>query len=103
MFSFPFANFILNLGAETDGHIDPMDDGLCTVVPFGDWQGGELCLAQPGLVFQLRSGDFVSFPSDEIAHFNLRMSGLRGSIVLSTDRTMKGWVENRNEWSTHVN
>jgi hypothetical protein len=103
MFSFPFANFILNLGAEMDSHIDPMDDGLCTIIPFGDWQGGELCLVQPRLVFQLRSGDFVSFLLDNIAHFNFQMSRLRGSIVLSTDRMMKGRVENRNEWSTHAN
>jgi len=103
MVSYPFTNFILNLGAETDGHIDPMDDGLCAVIPFGNWKGGELCLSQLGLVLQLQPGDVVLFPSNQIAHFNLRMSGQRGSIVLSTDKTLKSWVNNKNEWDDHVN
>ena len=102
MCSFPFTNFILNLGVETAGHIDSMDDGLCAVIPFGNWLGGELCLSQLGLVLQLQPGDVVLFPSDQIAHFNLQMSGLRGSIVLSTDKTMRGWVEDRNMWGDHV-
>jgi hypothetical protein len=86
------------MGAETEGHIDTKDDGLCVVVPFGNWEGGELCLYQPGIVLELNPGDMVAFPSDRIAHFNLEMSGLRGSLVMATDRDIRAWSETRNHW-----
>ena len=90
----------MNVGAETSAHIDPQDNGLCAVIPFGDWEGGELCLCQPGIVLELCAGDVVIFPSNKILHFNLAMQGHRGSMVLSTDCQMKGWTGDRNGWST---
>lgn len=72
------------------------------MLPFGDWEGGELCLYEPGITLDLCAGDVVLFPSNQISHFNLCMEGYRGSMVLSTDRDMKGWVENRNNWASHI-
>src|SRR5579872_6068218 len=86
--SYPFTNLVVNLGAETGAHNDPDDLLLCAVIPFGNWEGGELCLFQPGLVLELSPGDIAVFPSDKITHFNMPMEGLRGSIVLSTDACM---------------
>ena len=94
----PFAKLVVNLGAQTEGHTDPKDNGLCVVIPFGKWEGGELCLYQPGVVLELEPGDVVAFPSDRITHFNLEMSGLRGSLVMATDRDIRTWKETRNHW-----
>ena len=95
---YPFSKLVVNVGAQTEGHTDPKDDGLCVVIPFGEWEGGELCLFQPGLVLELQPGDVVAFPSDRISHFNLEMSGLHGSLVMATDQDNRGWKENKNHW-----
>lgn len=95
---YPFTKLVVNLGAQTEGHTDPKDDGLCVVIPFGNWEGGELCLYHPGVALELEPGDVVAFPSDRISHFNLEMSGLRGSLVLATDRDTRSWTETRNGW-----
>ena len=102
LLSYPFTNLIVNLGAETSAHIDPQDNGLCVVLPFGNWTGGELCLYEPGLVLELRPGDVVMFPSNHVTHFNLRMEGYRGSLVLSTDSHMNSWIKDRNGWGAHI-
>jgi hypothetical protein len=99
---YPFTKLVVNMGVQTEGHIDPTDDGLCFVVPFGQWEGAELCLFSPGVVLELRPGDAVGFPSDRIPHFNLEMSGLRGSLVMATDRNLRVWRETRNNWERAV-
>ncbi|KAI1785027.1 hypothetical protein LXA43DRAFT_860474, partial [Ganoderma leucocontextum] len=68
---YPFAGFVLNFNVATKGHRDSGDLKACLVIPIGTFQGGELCLVEPGLVLPLRSGDCVAFPSCEITHFNL--------------------------------
>ena len=90
---------MVNIGAQLEPHTDPKDDGLCVVIPFGSWKGGELCLYDAGIVLELEPGDVVLFPSDRITHFNLEVEGLCGSLVMATDRDIKGsWMENRNNW-----
>jgi len=103
MASYPLSNFIPNLGAETDGHIDPMDDSLCVAIPFGEWDFGGLCLSHLGLALELHAGDLVLFPSDQITHFSMWVSGLRGSIVLSTNKTLRGWMNGGNYWGNYIN
>ena len=95
---YPFTKLVVNLGAQLEGHLDPTDDGGCLIVPFGEWEGAELCLYNAGLVLELRSGDGVVFPSDRISHFNLLMSGLRGSLVMATDKGLRAWRKTRNCW-----
>lgn len=75
---------------------------LCVVVPFGTWTGGELCLYEAGLVFELKAGDILVFPSSELTHFNLHFLGERGSLVLHSDKEGKRWVEDCNGWQDHI-
>jgi len=90
---------VVNIGAQLEPHTDPKDEGLCVVIPFGSWKGGELCLYDVGIVLELEPGDVVLFPSDRITHFNLEVEGLRGSLVMASDRDIKGsWMEDRNKW-----
>ena len=51
------------------------------VFQLSDGAGGELCLAEPGLVIRLRNGDGVIFRSSQITHFNLPFKGKRFSAM----------------------
>ncbi|KAH7905173.1 hypothetical protein BJ138DRAFT_1118706 [Hygrophoropsis aurantiaca] len=100
--SSPFPGFVLNLQVFTSAHVDAADDGICVVVPFGKYEGGELVLREPGLVFDLQQGDIFFFPSFAITRFNLHFKGFRGSIVFHADNQFKSWVENRNGWKNLI-
>ncbi|KAH9919276.1 uncharacterized protein B0H18DRAFT_882126 [Fomitopsis serialis] len=97
---YPFLSLVINLNVVTLAHRDSQDKALCVVLPIGDFQGGDLCLYEPGLVLPLRSGDFVAFPSSCITHFNLHFNGHRASLVLHTDKEIDKWTkEGRNGWA----
>ena len=94
---------VINLNAATLAHRDCKDQGLCVVIAIGDFQGGELCLYEPGLVVPLRPGDIIVFPSTRITHFNIHYSGCRASIVLHTDREIDKWTNGQqNSWSHNM-
>lgn len=71
-------------------------------MPIGDFDGGELCLMEPGLVLPLRGADSIVFLSSALTHFNLHYNGERGSIVLHTDKAMSKWTEGRNGWASNT-
>jgi hypothetical protein len=100
--SHPFAGVVVNFCVSCNGHRDWIDKLLCVVIPFGDWEGGELVLYELGLVIKLKPGDILIFPSCHITHFNLHFSGLRGSLVLHSDIQGDKWVKNLNGWSKHI-
>ena len=83
-------------------HRDQSDKRICVVIPFGDWEGGDICLYELGLVVKLRPGDVLVFPSCHITHFNLHFTGFRGSLVLHSDRQGANWVKDCNGWEKHV-
>ena len=60
--------------------------------------GGELCLYEPGIVLESQAGDLVIFQSCKVTHFNLHFEGIRGSLVLHSDKTVDEWAENYNHW-----
>lgn len=79
-----------------------MDHGFCLVLPIGDWEGGELCLYEPGLAVKLENGHFAIFRSSEVTHFNLCFKGSRASFVLSTDKALEDWNDGRrNGWASN--
>jgi hypothetical protein len=100
--SHPFAGLVINFCVSTDAHRDWIDKLLCVVIPFGDWEDGEIVLYELGLVIKLKPGDILIFPSCDITHFNLHFSGLRGSIVLHSDVTGDQWVEDFNGWNEQI-
>ncbi|SJL04869.1 uncharacterized protein ARMOST_08240 [Armillaria ostoyae] len=51
---YPFSGFVINVGVATNGHHDGFDKITCVVIPFGDWEGGELCLHEAGHVWCLK-------------------------------------------------
>ncbi|KAM5534226.1 hypothetical protein V8D89_012133 [Ganoderma adspersum] len=90
--SHPFAGFVINLNIAAKAHRDGKDLKGCVVLPVGTFQGGELCLREPGLVVPLRLGDCGFFYSCDITHFNLPYTGTRASLVLHSDREGIQWV-----------
>jgi hypothetical protein len=98
----PFSGFVVNICVSTNGHRDGSDKLICTVIPFGFWKGGEICLHELGLVIELKAGDILIFPSFNITHFNLHFTGLRGSLVLHSDVKGDRWVEDFNGWGASI-
>ncbi|TFK59432.1 hypothetical protein BDN72DRAFT_780754 [Pluteus cervinus] len=96
--AYPFTGFVLNFCVSTSAHRDPGDQSVCAVMPFGDFTGGQLCLYEAGLVFDMQPGDIIIFPSAKITHFNLHFDGTRGSFVFQTDRKFEDWITKRNGW-----
>lgn len=97
--AYPFSGFVLNLSVGTCAHRDPGDKDICVVLAFGDYEGGELCFYETGMVFNLQPGDLLVFPSPRLTHFNLHFKGHRCSLVLATDRSGDSWVHGFNSWS----
>lgn len=98
----PFTGFVLNLNVRTQCHRDLHDHVLCVVLVFGQYSGGELVLYEPGLVLDLKNGDFVVFASDKITHFNLDFEGVRGSLVMHTDKALAKWSRDLNDWRSNT-
>lgn len=98
----PFGGFVINIDACTDGHQDVKDKRMCLVAPLGKFTGGQLCLYEGGLSFDLQLGDVLVFPSWRITHFNAHFQGMRATIVLHTDRAADSWTRNCHGWYTHV-
>ena len=94
----PFTGFVLNLNVSTMAHRDFGDQHFCAVFTFQHCVGGELGLYEPGIVLESRMGDLVIFPSSKVTHFNLHFEGIRGSVVLHSDKAMDQWLESYNCW-----
>lgn len=94
----PFVSLVLNINVATLAHRDAKDKLLCLVLAVGHFSGGGLVLREPGLVVELRHGDFVCFPSGDTTHFNLEYVGERASLVMHTDGGFDKWKVDRNGW-----
>lgn len=98
----PFLSLVINLNVATLAHRDHQDKSMCVVLAVGDYEGGELCLYEPGLVLPLSNGDFAAFSSSRVTHYNLHFTGQRASIVLHTDKEIDKWTNSgRNGWETN--
>ncbi|SJL05239.1 uncharacterized protein ARMOST_08605 [Armillaria ostoyae] len=95
--AYPFSGFVINVGVATNGHCDGFDKIAYVVMPFGDWEGGELCLYEAGHVWCLKPWDVLIFPSGRITHFNLHFTGLQGSLILHSDGRSDSWAEGEDE------
>ncbi|KIM74023.1 hypothetical protein PILCRDRAFT_14754 [Piloderma croceum F 1598] len=100
--TYPFPGFVLNIRVCTDAHVDANDNTICVVIPFGTYKGGELVLYEAGLVLEIQEGDILIFPSHRLTHFNLHFIGVRGSIVMHSDKEVNAWNVNRNGWDCHM-
>lgn len=67
-----FRTMAVNIDGESKPHIDMNDkrDGLCLVMPFGEFSGGDLIFYELGLRFRLCPGDAIYFRSRILLHGN---------------------------------
>ncbi|KZW00339.1 hypothetical protein EXIGLDRAFT_745624 [Exidia glandulosa HHB12029] len=98
---FPFAGFVLNFGGMTDPHLD-QDLGVCVVVTFGSFKGGELALYEGKILLDLDGFSICIFPSDFFTHFNLPFDGECASMAMATEKVSKRWTYDRNLWRTYM-
>ncbi|QRW07846.1 DEAD-box ATP-dependent RNA helicase 42 [Ceratobasidium sp. AG-Ba] len=96
----PFCMTVLNLQPATKGHRDWSDmvDSICLILALGDFEGGELCLFEPGMVWELPHGSCMAIWSKQDTHFNLDFRGQRYSFVFTSDQCLHRWDLWRNEW-----
>ena len=84
------------IGVDNKVHQDWQDDikGFNAVVPWGNWEGGELTMWPLKLRWQLQPGDAVFFAGSVIAHGVEDVStGVRNSLDLFTHRSSVKWAE----------
>lgn len=80
-----FTTYTTNINFQTYTHIDKGDDpdgyGNVTVLELEEYAGGETCLPDFGVGFDVRSGDFLLFDVHE-KHGNLAIEGgMRMSVI----------------------
>ncbi|KAJ3110737.1 hypothetical protein HDU96_006297 [Phlyctochytrium bullatum] len=83
----------VNFLCRSYSHLDSQDksDGMCIVMPVGEFTEGELVLVNCGYQLQLEKGQPAFFRSSFITHFNRPFKGTRHSIVLYSDRNVFAW------------
>lgn len=97
----PFGGFVLNFGNATIAHVDH-DTGLCVVIIFGDFEGGELGLYEVKFLLRFSGFTIVIFLSKDLTHFNNHFKGNRISLVLTTEDAAEDWVALLNQWGTYL-
>jgi len=78
-----------NCGAKTV-HRDTKDfrDGYCWVIPFGNFEGGELFFPDLNITIKMAPEMLVAFQSFELDHCVHEYTGERYSVVFFTHQTM---------------
>lgn len=84
-----FATCAVNMLLNSNGislHKDEDDfkNGLCWVVPFGSYSGGNCIFKDLQLEIEIRPGDVLCFKSFQLEHGCTAFSGYRGSLVFFT-------------------
>ena len=89
-----FPTIAINFNVISKYHWDSNDnsDGLCFLIPLGDFEGGELVFPQLQIVVKLKPGQIVAFPSCLLLHGNLPITkGIRFSIVYFVHESFFLW------------
>jgi len=87
---YPWMMVNINYRWAVEEHRDTSDfqNGLCWVLVFGEFTGGELVLKEPNITIQLKPGDLVCFKSYSITHYVKPFQGQRNSLVFFTHHNM---------------
>ena len=74
----------VNINHAVEYHVDKSDDkeGICCVIIFGDFTGGELCFPDAQVYVNTTNGAIILFHSAKYHHVVAKFKGVRNSIVL---------------------
>lgn len=80
----------LNINYAVTWHLDKGDygNGLCWIIPFGDYSGGELSLKDFNAQVLIKPCDVAYMRSSHLEHRVEAYTGTRNSIVLFTEANM---------------
>jgi len=85
-----FGTVAVNVDYATEPHYDSDDfsNGLCWVMPIGNYTGGELRFFGLNIEVDLQPGDLICFQSKHLLHGNNPYEGIRHSLVFFTNHAM---------------
>ena len=98
----PWSGFVVNANCASWAHRDLGDDKYCMVIVASDCTGGDLVFHELGLVFSAHNGDASLFQSVSLIHYNLDFTGIRGSLVLHSDKAGDRWKKDSNGWQNNI-
>lgn len=77
-------------------HIDSTDNvkSYAFVVPFGEFDGGDLILPSRGLSVPVKSGQFLAVTASFLPHYVSQTIGTRYALTLFTDEFIAGKARN---------
>lgn len=86
----------LNVNFAVNTHKDSGDDedGICAVIVFGEFEGGEICFPDQLICIPVVGGYIVIFHSCKYRHYVANFVGCRYSIVLYTQKSV---IKNSNK------
>ena len=84
LFGRVFSFAVVNLQCKFKLHRDYRDYKWCCIMPFGEFQGGEVELPFLGIEVQAKAGDVLFIRSSKSWHSVKENTGKRGSVVLTT-------------------
>jgi hypothetical protein len=78
---------VLNVNLAVTPHRDDFDykEGICCLIVFGEFEGGELCFPEEIVCIKVRNGTIVLFYSRMFTHVVSMFIGTRFSVVLHAD------------------
>ena len=93
------AGVAINQQMNAECHLQPHQDWkdvkspTDAVIPYGDYDGGDLILWQVKCILELRPGDALLFMGSLICHGNTRITrGIRNSVNLFTHKCWMDWI-----------
>jgi len=72
----------------TEPHVDCGDMGWAMISPFGNFDGGEFCIADLGRRFAFHEGHIAAIRSRRLVHFTRKWVGSRISLVSTMHRAL---------------
>jgi len=86
----PWCTVNINYNTACIEHIDDQDyrHGLCWVLPFGDFTGGQIFFPDLRVELEVECGDLVCFPSASLLHNTEPFVGKRHSLVFFNHHDM---------------
>ncbi|RYP72174.1 hypothetical protein DL770_008004 [Monosporascus sp. CRB-9-2] len=88
---------VLGINSFTERHVDKNDIkyGFASLIPLGDYKGGDLCFPQLGIKLDYQPGACVVFRGAELQHFVDDWTGYRIFLLFTNHQVVRDYSERR--------